>query len=83
MFPVQDFMLPWMTCPAMLRVTRSECVASLSLLRSLGDYIEAMEWMSLMRLDLGATFGPSPRQKEYRGLHRRDTHTDPLMLKDM
>lgn len=71
-------MLPWIICPVMRRVIRSECIASLSPGSSLGDYyIEAVEWMSLMGLDLGASCGSSPRQREYRVIHRRE-HTDSL-----
>lgn len=71
-------MLPWIVCPVMLRVIRSECIASLSLGRwrgSLGDYYtEAVEWMSPMGLDLGVNYGPFPRRKEYSDPQKR-THT--------
>lgn len=68
-------MFLWIICPVILRVIRSECIASLILGRSLGDYyIEAVEWMTLMGLGLGANCGLSPRQKEYRTIHRGNTH---------
>ena len=71
-------MLPCIMCPVMLRVIRSECIASLSLGRwrgSLGDYYtEAVEWMSPMGLDLGVNYGPFPRWEEYRVIRRRE-HT--------
>lgn len=75
MFPGQDFMFPWIICPVMLRVIRSECTASPSLGRSLGDYyIEAVEWMSLTGLELRVNCGSFPRQKDYRVIHGRE-HT--------
>ena len=42
---------------------------------SLGDYyIEAVEWMSPMGLDLGVNYGPFPGREEYRVICRRE-HT--------
>lgn len=77
-------MLLWIICPVMLRVIRSECIASLPLGSSLGDYyIEAVEWMSLMGLDLGASCGSSPRQGEYRVTHGREHTLKPSGLMDM
>lgn len=81
---MQDFMLPWIICPVMRRVIRSECIASLSLGSSLGGYyIEAVEWMNRMGLDLGANCGSSPRQREYRVTHRREHTLIPSVLMDM
>lgn len=71
-------MLSWMICPVMLKIIKSEYIAIQSLWRSLGDYyIEAVEWMSLIGLDLGANCGLSPRQREYRVIRRRE-HTQIL-----
>lgn len=71
-------MLSWMICPVMLKVIESEYIAIQFLWRSLGDYyIEAVEWMSLMGLDLGTNCGLSPRQKEYRVICSRE-HTQIL-----
>lgn len=81
---MQDFMLPWIICPVMLRVIRSECIASLSLGSPLGDYyIETMEWMSLMGLDLGANRGSSPRQRDYRGIQGGEYTLKPSVLVDV
>lgn len=48
---------------------------------SLGDYyIEAVEWMSPMGLDLGVNYGPFPRWKEYRVIHRKEHTLIPSVL---
>lgn len=47
----------------------------------LGDYyIEAVEWTSLMGLDLGSNCGPSPRQKEYGMIYVREHSLIPSAL---
>lgn len=71
-----------MSCDAEL--IRSECIGSLSLGRSPGDYyIEALEWMRRVGLGLKANCGPSPSQKEYRVICRREHTLIPSVLMDM